>query len=498
MGIELARRAGNFGNRLAIDGSGGTATYSALLARSDAVAVALLSDRDDLRDRRVAFLVPPSADHVAVRWGIWRAGGMAVPLALSHPEPELERAVADCEPAALIGSDAEAERLRGIASRAGIELLTVPALSAQAAVPALPEVAPDRPALMVYTSGTTGAPKGVVTTHSMVQAQITALVQAWGWRADDRILHVLPLHHVHGMIVAMDTALWAGACCEFSAPFEADTVWERLASGDITVFMAVPTIYGRLIRAWENASDEARARWSRPVAGLRLMTSGSAALPVSTMERWQEITGHRLLERYGMTEIGMALSNSLDGERRAGTVGQPLPGVEARIVDDAGIEVAEGTSGQIEVCGPQVFREYWRRPEETAQAFREGWFKTGDEGVQEDGYFRILGRRSVDIIKTGGYKVSALEIEEMLRLHPAIADVAVVGVVDEEWGECVCAALVVVGGDEPPPEAIRSWCKERLAPYKVPRRIRYLERLPHNSMGKVTKPALGQYFAEPV
>jgi malonyl-CoA/methylmalonyl-CoA synthetase len=332
----------------------------------------------------------------------------------------------------------------------------------------------------------------------MVQAQITALVQAWGWRADDRILHVLPLHHVHGMIVAMDTALWAGACCEFSAPFEADTVWERLASGDITVFMAVPTIYGRLIRAWENASDEARARWSRPVAGLRLMTSGSAALPVSTMERWQEITGHRLLERYGMTEIGMALSNSLDGERRAGTVGQPLPGVEARIVDDAGIEVAEGTSGQIEVCGPQVFREYWRRPEETAQAFREGWFKTGDEGVQEDGYFRILGRRSVDIIKTGGYKVSALEIEEMLRLHPAIADVAVVGVVDEEWGECVCAALVVVGGDEPPPEAIRSWCKERLAPYKVPRRIRYLERLPHNSMGKVTKPALGQYFAEPV
>jgi len=498
MGIELARRAGNFGNRLAIDGSGGTATYSALLARSDAVAAALLSDRDDLRDRRVAFLVPPSADHVAVRWGIWRAGGMAVPLALSHPEPELERAVADCEPAALIGSDAEAERLRGIASRAGIELLTVPALSAQAAVPALPEVAPDRPALMVYTSGTTGAPKGVVTTHSMVQAQITALVQAWGWRADDRILHVLPLHHVHGMIVAMDTALWSGACCEFSAPFEADTVWERLASGDITVFMAVPTIYGRLIRAWGNASDEARARWSRPVAGLRLMTSGSAALPVSTMERWQEITGHRLLERYGMTEIGMALSNSLDGERRAGTVGQPLPGVEARIVDDAGIEVAEGTSGQIEVRGPQVFREYWRRPEETAQAFREGWFKTGDEGVQEDGYFRILGRRSVDIIKTGGYKVSALEIEEMLRLHPAIADVAVVGVVDEEWGECVCAALVVVGGDEPPPEAIRSWCKERLAPYKVPRRIRYLERLPHNSMGKVTKPALGQYFAEPV
>ncbi len=495
MGIELARKAGSFGDRLAIDGSGGTATYLALLARSGAVAAALLGDRDDLRDRRVAFLVSPGVDHVAVRWGIWRAGGMAVPLALSHPGPELERAVADCEPTALIGSDAEAERLRGIAGRAGIELLAVQALSAAAAVPALPEVAPDRPALMVYTSGTTGVPKGVVTTHSMVQAQITALAQAWGWRADDRILHVLPLHHVHGMIVAMDTALWSGACCEFSSPFDPEVVWERFASGDITVFMAVPTIYGRLIRAWENASDAARDRWSRAAAGLRLMTSGSAALPVSTMERWQEITGHRLLERYGMTEIGMALSNSLDGERRAGTVGQPLPGVEARIVDGAGIEVAEGTSGQIEVCGPQVFRQYWRRPEETAVAFREGWFMTGDEGVLEDGYFRILGRRSVDIIKTGGYKVSALEIEETLRQHPAIADVAVVGVADEEWGERVCATIVVVGGDEPRPEAIRSWCKERLAPYKVPRRIRYLDQLPRNSMGKVTKLALHRYFA---
>ena len=196
-----------------------------------------------------------------------------------------------------------------------------------------------------------------------------------------------------------------------------------------------------------------------------------------------------------MTEIGMALSHSLDGERRAGTVGQPLPGVEARIVDGAGIEVAEGTSGQIEVRGPQVFREYWRRPEETAVAFREGWFMTGDEGVLEDGYFRILGRRSVDIIKTGGYKVSALEIEETLRQHPAIADVAVVGVADEEWGESVCAAIVVVGGDEPRTEAIRSWCKERLAPYKVPRRIRYLDQLPRNLMGKVTKLAVHRYFA---
>ncbi len=494
MGLELARRAGSFGDRLAVDGTGGTATYSALLARSAAIAAALLGEKSDLGEQRVAFLEPPGVDHVAVQWGIWRAGGVAVPLALSHPQPELERAVADCEPVALIGSDTGAVRLSDIADAAGVGLLETRRLRDEAEVRPLPEVAAERPALMVYTSGTTGAPKGVVTTHSMVQAQMTALARAWGWRPDDRILHVLPLHHVHGIIVAMDTALWAGACCEFSAPFDADVVWERLAGGDITVFMAVPTIYGRLIGAWEHASAEVRARWSRGTAGLRLMTSGSAALPAATMERWQEITGQRLLERYGMTEIGMALSNPLEGERRAGTVGQPLPGVDVRIVDRAGAEVAPGTSGHIEVRGPQVFDEYWHRADETTAAFRDGWFMTGDEGQLDGSYFRILGRRSVDIIKTGGYKVSALEIEETMRQHADVADVAVVGVADEEWGERVCAAVVVAGGDPPSTEAIRGWCKERLAPYKVPRHLHYLEELPRNSMGKVTKPALRPYF----
>ncbi len=494
MGIELVRRAESFVDRPAVDGSGGTATYSALLARSSTVAAALLGDRDDLRDQRIAFLVAPGVDHIAAQWGIWLAGGVAVPLALSHPQPELERTVADCEPAALVGAGDETARLRDIAGGAGVELLEMRRLSDRATVKPLPPVAADRPALMVYTSGTTGAPKGVVTTHSMVQAQMTSLAQAWGWRPDDRILHVLPLHHVHGMIVAMDTALWAGACCEFSAPFDADVVWQRLSGGDITVFMAVPTIYGRLIGAWERASVEVRARWSRGAAGLRLMTSGSAALPAATMERWQEITGQRLLERYGMTEIGMALSNPLDGERRAGSVGQPLPDVDVHVVDRAGIEVAPGVSGQIEVRGPQVFGEYWRRPEETMAAFRDGWFMTGDEGQVDEGYFRILGRRSVDIIKTGGYKVSALEIEEALRQHAEIADAAVVGVADEEWGECVCAAVVAVSRDRPSTEVIRSWCKERLAPYKVPCQLHYLDQLPRNAMGKVTKPALRSYF----
>jgi malonyl-CoA/methylmalonyl-CoA synthetase len=258
--------------------------------------------------------------------------------------------------------------------------------------------------------------------------------------------------------------------------------------------MAVPTIYQRLIRAWEEAEEPVRESWSAAGQRLRLWVSGSAALPVSTLERFREISGHVLLERYGMTEIGMALSNPLHGERRPGTVGQPLPGVEARLVDDRGHEVPEGTPGDIEVRGASVFLEYWRQPEATAGAFRDGWFQTGDTAVVEDGYYRILGRQSVDILKTGGYKVSALEIEEVLRAHPAIHEVAVVGVPHPDWGEQVAASVVLTAGHQLTLEELREWGKERLAPYKVPRRLQLLEELPRNALGKVTKPPLKGLF----
>jgi malonyl-CoA/methylmalonyl-CoA synthetase len=222
------------------------------------------------------------------------------------------------------------------------------------------------------------------------------------------------------------------------------------------------------------------------------MVSGSAALPVRTLERWREITGHTLLERYGMTEIGMALSNPLHGVRRAGTVGTPLPGVMARITNDDGRPVAAGTPGQIEIRGPQVFREYWRRPEETRNAFRAGWFLTGDEGVIEDGYWRILGRRSTDILKSGGYKISALEIEDALREHPGIRDCAVVSVPDDDLGERVCAAIVARGSVDL--AVLREWMRGRLAPYKVPKQLLRVEELPRNAMGKVVKPSVRELF----
>jgi malonyl-CoA/methylmalonyl-CoA synthetase len=353
--------------------------------------------------------------------------------------------------------------------------------------------------MMLYTSGTTGRPKGVVATHANIEAQVRALVEAWGWSAQDHILLTLPLHHVHGIVNVLTCALWSGGVCQILPAFDAGEVWSRLERGDLTLYMAVPTLYRRLIEAWEAADADTRRAWSEGAARLRLMVSGSAALPVPTLERWEEITGHRLLERYGMTEIGMGLSNPLHGERRAGHVGGPLPGVEVRLVDDEGRPAADGEAGQIQVCGPGVFAEYWERPEATADAFTaDGWFRTGDRAVVEAGAYRILGRESVDILKTGGEKVSALEIEDVLRAHGGVADCAVVGVPDPAWGERVCAAVVAARGVEPPaPEALRAFVKERLAPWKVPKDIRIVAELPRNALGKVTKPAVKELFSPP-
>ena len=291
-----------------------------------------------------------------------------------------------------------------------------------------PDIARDRRAMILYTSGTTRRPKGVVTTHDNIAAQIKSLVEAWEWSASDRIVLCLPLHHVHGIINVVSCALWSGATCEMLPRFEANLVWDCIAGGDVTLFMAVPTIYVKLIAAWDAASAERRAELSQACKGLRLMISGSAALPVSTIGRWKEISGHTLLERYGMTEIGMALSNPLRGKRVPGSVGTPLPSVEVQLVGDNGEPVVDGAPGEIEVRGPSVFSEYWGQTDATRTAFRDGWFRTGDTAVVENGVYRILGRTSIDILKTGGHKVSALEIEEALREHPAVAECAVVGV----------------------------------------------------------------------
>ena len=489
--MNLAERLTGHARRPAVISSGQSWSHGDIDARCQRMATALLAGRADLTEARVAMLVAPGVDFVSVLTGIIRAGGVAVPLALSHPPRELAHVIVDAGAAAVVTTPDLQDRLPAdIAAR----VVQVDDLSSSRQRRAMPSISDSRRALIVYTSGTTGRPKGVVTTHANIAAQITSLVQAWEWRTEDRTLLVLPLHHVHGLINVMGSALWSGAACEMPAQFDAVEVWARLASGDITVFTAVPTIYHRLIAAWEAADLETRRQWSTGAARLRLMMSGSAALPVTVLERWRAITGHVLLERYGMTEIGMALSNPLHGERRPGTVGVPLPGVNVRIVDDKSASVAPGVPGELEVHGPGVFHEYWRQPAATREAFHDGWFRTGDVAVLENGYYRLLGRTSTDILKTGGFKISALEIEETLRQHPSIAECAVVGVDDEEWGQRVCAAVELRSGTVLGLDELIAWTRDRLAPYKVPRALVTTAALPRNAMGKIVKADVAALF----
>jgi malonyl-CoA/methylmalonyl-CoA synthetase len=326
----------------------------------------------------------------------------------------------------------------------------------------------------------------VVTTHATLTAQIESLIAAWEWTAADRTLLVLPLHHVHGILNVVCCALWSGATLETAPRFDAEATWDRLASGDLTIFSAVPTIYHRLIASWDAASAEVRHTRTHGCQRMRLMMSGSAALPKTMLDRWRAITGHTLLERYGMTEVGMALSNPLHGERRPGFVGHPLPGVSARLVD-----------GELQLKGASVFHEYWRQPVSTRDAFVDGWFRTGDAAVIEEGAFRLLGRSNVDILKSGGHKISALEIEEVLRTHPAIAECVVVGVADDEWGQRVCCAAELRPGIALGLDELKEWARARLAPYKIPKALACVDQLPRNAMGKVVKPAVAEFFAPP-
>jgi malonyl-CoA/methylmalonyl-CoA synthetase len=482
------------GPRRAIVASDGVFTYDDLDDASKRVAGSLLADNEDLHQTRVAFLVHPSFAYAAVQRGIWRAGGVAVPLAVSHPPAELEYVIRDSGAGLVIADKASAPALAPLARAARARFVSVDDALRAAPPDGLPHLGSNRRAMIIYTSGTTGRPKGVVSTHQIIGAQIASLVEAWRWTPADHLLLVLPLHHVHGIINGLGSVLAVRATCEIPPAFDAEHVWERLASGEVTVFTAVPTIYHRLIASWDAAAPEVRRQRSEGVRGLRVMMSGSAALPVKTLSRWREISGHTLLERYGMTEIGMALSNPLTGERRPGCVGTPLPGVEVRLVDETGREVEAGMPGELEVRGASVFLEYWRRPEETSAAFRDGWFRTGDVAVVEDGSYRLLGRTSVDIIKTGGFKVSALEIEEVLRTHPAIAECAVVGVSDEDWGECVSAAVELRAGATLSLGDLQQWAKPQLAPYKIPRALQQVSALPRNAMGKVVKPEVAGLF----
>jgi malonyl-CoA/methylmalonyl-CoA synthetase len=490
--LPFITRARLFADRIAFRTPETSHSYQQILDRSAEVASALLRDQTDLQETRVALLVLPGFEYTAAQWAIWRAGGIKLPICLSATESEWEHALTDSQVSIVIADSANAAKISSLCERIGVRLIVVEDVRGESKP--LPDIDASRRAMILYTSGTTSKPKGVVTTHANIQAQIESLVTAWEWSVDDRIPMFLPLHHIHGIINITGCALWSGARVEPFSRFEMNAVLQRVREDAYTLFMAVPTIYVKLIQTIESASESDRVAVVAGFKKMRLMVSGSAALPASVHQQWTALTGQELLERYGMTEIGMAISNLYRGERRPGSVGTPLPGVEVRLKAEHGPVIAvEDVPGEIQVRGPTVFQAYWNRLEATAETFEDGWFRTGDMAVLESGYYRIMGRLSVDIIKSGGYKLSALEIEAALLEHPLVAECAVVGLPDDTWGEAVTAAVVLKSGTLEI-SALRDWCKGRLSVYKIPQRLRVVAELPRNAMGKVTKPAVKALF----
>nr|XP_030705318.1 malonate--CoA ligase ACSF3, mitochondrial isoform X7 [Globicephala melas] len=407
------RRALGFGDRIALVDQHGSHTYKDLYSRSLCLSREICrlrgcADRD-LREERVSLLCSNDVSFVVAQWATWMSGGIAVPLCRKHPQAQLEYFIRDSRSSVVLAGPEHVELLSPVVQKLGVPLLPLPPAVYHGAAEdpgegRLPEWDwRDRGAMIIYTSGTTGRPKGVLSTHQNIRAVVTGLVRKWAWTKDDVILHVLPLHHVHGVVNKLLCPLWVGATCVMLPEFSAQLVWEKFLSSEtprINVFMAVPTIYSKLMDYYDkhfthpHVQDFVRAVCEEKI---RLMVSGSAALPLPVLEKWKGITGHTLLERYGMTEIGMALSNPLTAARLPGSVGTPLPGVEVRIVSEnlqkdgyPYVVHAEGNEedtkvtpgfeekeGELLVRGPSVFREYWDKPEETKTAFTsDGWFKT--------------------------------------------------------------------------------------------------------------------------
>lgn len=465
-------------------------TYSEVNKRINLCATSLLGGKGDLEEERIAFFLPASLDYVTVMHGVWRAGGIAVPLNVASAVAELDHYLSCASVTRLITNAEYVDSLHELCGQLNVDLLTVDQVIADNEGK-LPDIDLDRRAMMLFTSGTTNKPKGVVSTHKTIRAQITTLIDAWSWTSDDVIPLFLPLHHIHGIINILSCGLWSGATVHLFAKFDVPKIADAIIAGTYNVFMAVPTIYVKLIQYFDTIDAQRVQQICDGFKAMRLNISGSAACPVKLFKQWQDLTGQVLLERYGMTEIGMGISNPYDGERRAGYVGQPLPGVEAQLFgeDDKPIN-EEGTPGEIRIKGDNVFLEYWDNEKATKESFKDGWFCTGDVAVVEDGYYRIMGRSSVDIIKSGGYKLSALEIEGVLLTHEAIAEVAVIGVEDDTWGEAVVAVIGLNDGASLDYDSLKQWCDGKMSAYKIPKSIKIIDALPRNAMGKVTKPSL--------
>ncbi len=439
---------------------------------------------------RIAVQVAKQPDALTLYAAALRGGFVFLPLNTAYTPAELDHFLTDSGATLLVCDHEREEGLAKVADRTGCQVATLEALTASlhnAAPAARVSRAADDLAAILYTSGTTGRSKGAMLTHDNLLSNAQALLEAWRFGPEDVLVHALPLFHTHGLFVATNVTLAAGASMIFQSRFDPDAILAAMPRA--SVLMGVPTFYTRLLDH-EGLTETA-------ASDMRLFVSGSAPLLAETHRAWHARTGHHILERYGMTETNMNASNPYDGERRPGTVGQPLPGVEIRITGEARAPLRRGETGMIEVRGPNVFPGYWKLPEKTAEELGpDGWFITGDLGVMsEDGYLSIVGRQK-DLVISGGYNIYPKEVEQALDDLPGVLESAVIGVPHPHMGEAVVAVIVPEAGARPDVEALQTALEDTLARFKQPRRIFAIDALPRNTMGKVQKNVLRERHAE--
>lgn len=489
----VARHADNPDVFLQTD-DGTAISYAALVQRAAQMAHVLVEAGVKPGDR-VVVQAPKQSDTIALYVATVQAGAVYLPLNTAYTQSELGYFVGDADPRLIVCDDADADRIAVLAAGVGAAVLTLSGVSGSLSRAAdtmatsfdtVPRGDEDLAALL-YTSGTTGRSKGAMLSHRNLLSNALALTRLWEITERDRLIHALPVFHTHGLFVAMNTAFLAGAQVRLMARFDLGAVLEELPKS--TMMMGVPTFYTRLLSEPQFTAEAAR--------NIRLFVSGSAPLLAETHTAFEDRTGHRILERYGMTETNMITSNPYHGARVAGSVGFALPGVEVRVSDpETGRELSAGSIGMIEVRGDNVFQGYWRMPEKTAGELRQnGFFITGDLGVMDaSGRVSIVGR-SKDLIISGGYNIYPKEIEDVINDMPAVAESAVFGIPHPDFGESVIAAVVPANGAAPDAEAIRAFVEPALAKFKHPRRYVLVDTLPRNTMGKVQKNLLKRQFA---